>query len=268
MEVPIFKTYKQLKRFEKSLQDRIPEPPKTNKTCFEDKDTTSKGKIEVERLEENFILEFGKNCPIFLGVMGSIYGWDRHLGNNGFLKSFKFRIICEYDYATFLTQQSKQDKEQRLDTIFIYGDVHAVYREIQKTYKNVYFAKDGVVSIGADAKEFTDDINNTLPEVWSIVNSARTHSKFYKQKCKELKLRRSYDKRGFYRFEIKKCANRFFSSLTNDNYEIIVETYQGLSPMVLIIGVRKDIYNRNKENNNVKTKEIGKTDRHRTTNAG
>jgi len=266
MELPIFKNYNELLKFQRFLQKRIPKPKRDNKTSFLDKDTTSKGKIEVEYKEKNYILKNNKNMSIVVTMIGSTFGWDRHIN---LCDPFQITIATEWDEPCYHGLRYKQDEEKRLNILVIHGDVHEVYRLLSKFYKGyVYFAKDGVVSMGADAKEFTNDINNTLPEMWSIVNSARTHSKFYKQKCKELKLRRSYDKRGFYRFEIKKCANRFFSNLTNDNYEIIVETYQGVSPMVLIIGIRKDIYNQNKENNNVKTKEIGNTDRHRTISAG
>ena len=73
MELPIFKNYNELLKFQRFLQKRIPKPKRDNKTSFLDKDTTSKGKIEVEYKEKNYILKNNKNMSINLLYISNVY---------------------------------------------------------------------------------------------------------------------------------------------------------------------------------------------------
>lgn len=253
--LPKFSTIKQKTFFESIIQRKLDSlenaPKKTKakkeKSKFLNTPTTTEPKIGTGVWEKTTRRSFLEKLRIVVTMVGNVEGFERHLVE---FDDCALKVFCDINYRLYEKIKDASDKSKRKDVIVLWGDVHKIYRILYDMFgESVYLSKDGIVSFGKDATQVAKDVNETQPEMFSIVNCARKHDSFYKETCKNLGLPIRFDNRGFYRYPIKEHGATFYGHLI-PNYTFLVKTYQGVCPMVCVIGVRNDIYLKNKEKYN------------------
>lgn len=208
-------------------------------TSFANKSTETWNKLVTEEYLKDIFVQYPQlKNTVAVVLVGHWSGLDRHLE---MYKGFRTVWVCERDTKTFRGLERYANQKRYKNVRIVNADFFDVVKSlIKKNIKIGLLDFDGIETIGKNESKLSRLARKASIPIVVNIGSARGQSCSFKAWCKERNKRKTAEKNGFRRYDLKRIAPEYiakhFKGYSNEFF-----TYLGLSPMYMQISLRKGL---------------------------